>query len=90
MGSKDDTSKMIKPKPGVQPRKAGPIRRRTRMFALEPRVLFDGALIADIVSEAGQVADAGAGRRPTIRGNASRRGLCPPAPRSRRNSNRSG
>ena len=60
MGSKDNISKMIKPKQGAKPRKAGPVRRRTRMFALEPRVLFDGALLADIVSEAGKVADAGA------------------------------
>ena len=60
MGSKDDTSRMTKPKPGAKPRNAGPIRRRTRMFAREPRVLFDGALVADIVSEAAKVADAGA------------------------------
>ena len=52
MGNKDDTSKLIPSKPGAKPRKARPIRRRTRMFALEPRVLFDGALVADIVGEA--------------------------------------
>ena len=60
MGSKDDISKPTTPKTGSKPRrKSGPVRRRTRMFALEPRVLFDGALVADIVAEAGKVADAG-------------------------------
>ena len=60
MGSKDDISKTTAQKSGAKPpRKSGPARRRTRMFALEPRVLFDGALVADIVAEAGKVADAG-------------------------------
>src|SRR6185436_11590167 len=52
MGSDDKKSK---PKG-----KKGAPRRRTRMFALEPRVLFDGALVADIVVEADKVADASA------------------------------
>ena len=61
MGSKDKFPEAKAPKSAATAkRKSGPPRRRTRMFALEPRVLFDGALVADIVSEAGNVADAGA------------------------------
>ena len=69
MGSKDKTSKPVARKPGATPsgkpgatppRKSGAAGRRTRMFALEPRVLFDGALVADVAAEAGKVADASA------------------------------
>ena len=61
MSNKDETSKPNEPKPSAKPRrKSGGARRRTRMLALEPRVLFDGALVADIIAEQGKVADASA------------------------------
>src|SRR6185503_12002825 len=61
MSNKDKTSASRAAKrAAAATRKSGPPRRRTRMFALEPRVLFDGALAADIVAEAGKVADAAA------------------------------
>src|SRR5687767_8269023 len=67
MGTKDKISKPVAPPRAEPARKAGAPRRRTRMFALEPRVLFDGALAADIIVEAGKVADAAA----TVTGQAA-------------------
>src|SRR6185503_11462859 len=49
-----------------------------RMFALEPRVLFDGALAADIVVEAGKVADAGASHASTGQADASAKAAAVP------------
>ena len=45
-------------KAGTKRRAAAPRRRRSRMIALEPRILFDGAMAVDIAQQAAAPADA--------------------------------